>query len=772
MINKMIEIIKSARIDNLYLQSIGVDTSKKNVPCPIHKGQDNNFQIDITNSRYTCHSHECVRSGDIINVCMAYEGLNTFEACKFLAEKYNIELPNLEYTEEQKKEYAKAKKLEVKKQALLEENHKKQLEHSTDFQALLKDFEEEEGINNMQGYGTLLHDNYYYDGENIILVKQTKDGEETEIVVSGFLDILEAEQNIDENTEKIRLKSKQPNCKEATLVVAKGELFDSSYHKILNNKSGFLIEPNLRKATQNYIVSRFKFLRNKNQLKNSFITNKIGWVTVDKISRFVYPNSDVMLDEIQYNSEGSYNVKTGIKGNLLDYVEQVLLPLLEGVPGLIAFSGAIASLLLEPLGVTESFLIDIYGKNGKGKSTLQKAVASMFGYYDKYFQSWKGTSVGLLGLAVEAGNFPLILDDTKNLTDKKQAVDLVYTFATGKEKTRGTKEGGVKESKEFKNIQISSGEATITSLFGGDNVGAGAYGRLVSIDINQYPVFITETETEGAKLAKSVENGFKNNYGIFGRDFCRWLVNEFKNIEYIEILKEKLEAIEADFNTLGLKHSSSIRRSKHTAILQLAYNLLSDFLINYNIEIQNKDEVFKNFLIENDKELVTSDPYVKSYEASLEWINVNINKFYTNSKPFAPSPMYGWVKDDKAYILAKEDLYNILEKFQSKDDILREWRDRNYIECKSGKLTKQCKNPITGKQVYVHIVNLNITNETNPESNPGDNIITFNKKTYRKDNAEDMYKYALALRESLNIDIRMLRKELEDSKKGNQQSFF
>ncbi|MDV9763971.1 DEAD/DEAH box helicase [Clostridioides difficile] len=94
-VKELIEIVKNANIEELYLRDIGVDTTQKgNVPCPIHGGKDKNFQFDLNKRIYTCYSHGCVVGADIIELCRTYEHFEKpIEAILFLANKYNIPLP-------------------------------------------------------------------------------------------------------------------------------------------------------------------------------------------------------------------------------------------------------------------------------------------------------------------------------------------------------------------------------------------------------------------------------------------------------------------------------------------------------------------------------------------------------------------------------------------------------------------------------------------------------------------------------------------------------
>lgn len=116
-----IRIVKEARIDDLYLSSIGYDTGEKSGCCPIHGG-DNKNGFSYTEKKgfrqYSCWSNtNCIGEGkDIIHLCKVKENLSSeYEAAKYLANLYNIELPKIKKAKEEKvKFYVKNKIKEFK----------------------------------------------------------------------------------------------------------------------------------------------------------------------------------------------------------------------------------------------------------------------------------------------------------------------------------------------------------------------------------------------------------------------------------------------------------------------------------------------------------------------------------------------------------------------------------------------------------------------------------------------------------------------------------
>lgn len=115
-VRQAIQAVKDARIDNLYLSDIGFKGNKHNNGiCPIHGSSKGKNNFSHKDGKYTCWTQGCVRGADIINLCKAVEGLSSeYEAVKFLASRYGIQLPTREYTPEEKAKFEKIKADKVK----------------------------------------------------------------------------------------------------------------------------------------------------------------------------------------------------------------------------------------------------------------------------------------------------------------------------------------------------------------------------------------------------------------------------------------------------------------------------------------------------------------------------------------------------------------------------------------------------------------------------------------------------------------------------------
>lgn len=84
--------------------------------CPFHNEKSPSFSVSPGKQMYYCFG--CGAGGNVFTFVMAYENYSFSEAIKMLADRANINLPEIEYSEEaRKKETKRARLLEINKEA-------------------------------------------------------------------------------------------------------------------------------------------------------------------------------------------------------------------------------------------------------------------------------------------------------------------------------------------------------------------------------------------------------------------------------------------------------------------------------------------------------------------------------------------------------------------------------------------------------------------------------------------------------------------------------
>ena len=532
---------------------------------------------------------------------------------------------------------------------------------------------------------------YIFNGKYIYYEKTDKDGEvvETIIIYNGSLDIVSSNTDIDTNEETLVLRSKMFG-KEAETSIKKGLLSKSSFAEEINNQKGFLIFPRNGLDVRDYIATQYRCLLASNTLVEKLVTDKIGWIKYNSKTTFIYPRPDLSIDgKIYHNKNTTISEKFKSKGDSEKYIDNVLYPLLATKIGVIAISATIGSLLLEKLNAHESFILDIYGKNGKGKTILLFALGSIFGNPRDYTLEWNSTKTAIISNASDLNNFPLMLDDTKKCTNKEMIAEVVYSLSGGKDKARANQDGSSREQKTFKNITISTGETSLLNYLEGESSGAGAYGRVISIDTDQYEIFSSKQE------ADTLINYCTKNYGHFGFEFCKWMFTFLEDKDNLGSLNSKYINYMNMYCDL-VEHHTSIRKAKHIALLHVACDLLINFLnMSYKkIEIDAND-IFIDLLEVSEKNSREQDIYLNAYEDVVEHCHMLQDRIHIESRDgsIPPDRVVGWFKDNIFYIFDKKLVKDILEDHGDFNDILKEWRLRGYLVTDTGKLQKTVRTP-------------------------------------------------------------------------------
>lgn len=556
---------------------------------------------------------------------------------------------------------------------------------------------------------------YHYNGVSTYLARTVNEEEQCMYIYDGMLNIESINIDIDNNKESLCISSKMYN-RQVSTEITKGELFSKkSYAETLNNTRGFIIEPKHIGHVQEYLVEQYKIYDKANNLNEKMTTNRIGWIDNKHTNTFIYPRHDLSIDsKAFYKEDGRYNKIFKFKGDFNTYIEKVLTPLLSKDIGILTVSSLIGSLLLEVLDIHESFIVDIYGKNGKGKTILLFALASLFGKPRSYVLEWEATKNGIISNATDLNNFPLMLDDTKKCEDKDKIAEIVYSLSGGKEKARANQDGSAKEQKVFKNIAISTGETSLLNYIKGESSGAGVFGRVLSIDTDQYEIFNSKEE------ADLLENSYKNNYGLFGYEFCKWLYEQCKNENILEEWQDNYTKYKDD-NYNKIEHHTSTRKANHIALLQMGYDILDKFLSSKGINIYLRPAVFDDYLLEADTMSMEQDIYTNAYNNIIEFIYSNPNRVYQADRDgdFPPNNMLGWVKNDIIYISDTETINSKLNLLGDYKDILKEWKKRSYTITDTNKLQKNSRTPykIDGKTktIKTYAINTTIYQEQNKE---------------------------------------------------------
>ena len=217
---------------------------------------------------------------------------------------------------------------------------------------------------------------------------------------------------------------------------------------------------------------------------------------------------------------------------------------------------AFASLLLEPLGMTEGFVGDVNEETQVGKTSELRVCVSAYGDAggdDRLLTSWGSTKAGLEYRAGTLGSIPLLLDESR---ERRTAsiVPTIYMLRNGHADDRATP-GGAADKVSWKNTTLSTGEASLVEYV------SAAGGALPGMPFG-------EKSPERARSVTKLVQEANANCGHAARDFVRRLVaGEFGT--FAELRAE----YERRFTVL-LDQGYESRLAEHIALITLTADLL------------------------------------------------------------------------------------------------------------------------------------------------------------------------------------------------------
>lgn len=136
----------------------------------------------------------------------------------------------------------------------------------------------------------------------------------------------------------------------------------------------------------------------------------------------------------------------------------------------IAIYASVGSPLLQWFGLTQGYVVDFSGATSRGKTTILRLAASVWGRPDQsgLLRSWDATTNWIEAYASQLQSLPVLLDDTKQAKRKSQIAGVLYSHAYGQSKGRarpgrGARSVDTRDALRWLSILISTGEARITS---------------------------------------------------------------------------------------------------------------------------------------------------------------------------------------------------------------------------------------------------------------------------------------------------------------------
>jgi hypothetical protein len=178
-------------------------------------------------------------------------------------------------------------------------------------------------------------------------------------------------------------------------------------------------------------------------------------------------------------------------------------------------------------------------ESGIGKSTTMNIAAAVWGCPSKAKQTMDDTDNSVFNKAVKISSLPLFWDELKTSEDTDKFLKSVFRLSEGKEKSRASNNGNVREQKTFKTIlTYASNESLYEPMLRKTTGTEAGHLRIFEFVVPPIPA------GQRSDLLGAVAGKLDNNYGHAGAEYAAYLgANYLETIDALQETKKKWKAV-------------------------------------------------------------------------------------------------------------------------------------------------------------------------------------------------------------------------------------
>ena len=459
--------------------------------------------------------------------------------------------------------------------------------------------------------------------------------------------------NIETGTESLEISFKREQWK--SIIVDRG--------KLANSATIIQLADHGVSVTSETARAMVKFLAYVDDLNRDIIpidqmSSHLGWINghefVPYVQNVAYDGQGAFLQMFKtIHEKGDYQ-------RWLDVVREIRAA--GCIQARIVIAASFASVLLSKFDALPFFVHLWSAQSGTGKTVTMEVAASVWAdpQVGAYCRPLKATSVGLEQLAIFTCHMPLCLDELQTIQGKASFDDIIYSLCEGSGKTRGAKNGGLRQSPGWKNCIITTGEMPI--VFAGSK--AGAVNRVVEI------------ECSGPMLpnAKEVHKEITANYGFAGRRF----VEALQDAPTLDGIEHEQQEIFTRLSEIGTD-----KQALSASIILAADHAAERVIFKDGVALADAD------ILPYLKTAHDVDSGRRAHEYLLDWITENRQGFIFNGDPETVKgrSLLGCIETDKdghatnVWIVAKSFSQALVDGGFSADSYLSWAAGQGLIRC-------------------------------------------------------------------------------------------
>ncbi|MBQ2537482.1 MAG: DUF927 domain-containing protein [Ruminococcus sp.] len=425
--------------------------------------------------------------------------------------------------------------------------------------------------------------------------------------------------NIDDNTEKLRLKYRKGVVWRD--VIVEKEILASASKIVQLANVGIAVNSENAKYLVRYLTDMESL--NYDIIPEVKSVGRLGWIKGYGFSPYV--------DDLVFDGEENFRHMFGSVQPTGDFFEWRRLARevrKEKDPSArILLAASFASVLVEPCDCLP-FFVHLWGGTESGKSVATLFACSVWAspVLGEYMKTFNATAVSQELTAGFLNSLPLAYDELQIVQSRKSNDDIVYKLCEGVGRDRGKKTGGLQKLSTWRNVILSTGETPISSA----TSGGGAINRVIEIECSNRKIISNPLE---------LIPRMKENYGLAGALFVDWIQQKQENLQEVIDLRLSYMKKFRDFSDVTDKQAMA------ASLILTADELTERLFIQDGVRLTIDD--LKPFLITK----ADVDLNQRCYDFLCDFVVANYAKFNPAGNDNYQGEIYGDARDDYVYII-------------------------------------------------------------------------------------------------------------------------
>ena len=435
---------------------------------------------------------------------------------------------------------------------------------------------------------------------------------------------------------------------------------------------------------------------------------KIGRVnnTHSELGFAKYKEKEIFKLYKAINEDSSYVGALDLKpkGNLGNYLDDLREHVVPYKNISLAFALGVSSSIVAKLNMhykdINTLLVHLFAESTKGKSTAAMLAISVWGNPNLsgggLYNTWNSTENALSTSL--AGNYGIAYAlDELSMSKIEDTTSLIYNLVGGKDKARLTKDIELRAAATWTTSIISTGEVSLLSK-AKNNTG-------LDIRVLELGGIVW---TEDANHSDQVKALVNRNYGVFGADFVKRLI-EFPADRLKEIFEEEREIFIQKVKEKNIQDDMLSRTSCKYAIVTLTIRLINSRYKDRGIILDI--EGIRELLVDTEINSINRRGIKRKAEDWLiQYIESNASKFKSGKETNTNVDYWGTRKELPNGELEVAILTNKFEeimrkgKFEDTKVVLEQLKKEGKLEYEEGRLTRKRK--VNAIQTPVYVIRL------------------------------------------------------------------